>query len=250
MSQLNILTWNTRLYEYGNTLGNSVKPIQDELVNSIINYIKGFIEKENSVAILQEIPFCNNIDWKTHKIYGEIQKEFPEDKYQIEKTVHTEKQILMTLAIAKKGLIKKDEDGFNDNRCISILNNSLNLKILGIHAKNNEGTKKYLDLIKERYGCYYDLIIGDFNSGNYCKEKESLEFIENRKSFIQFSEGYIDACQGIVTTQYGTQIDHVLIRNTHRISKTDYKIEVMDGIKLSDHYPIWLKLKLIESSKV
>lgn len=246
MKKLNILTWNTQLYEQGNNVGNRVKDINENSFLTVINFVKGYIEKENSIAFLQEIPFCNNITWTEHELYTKLKNEFPENEYDIKLNITLKQQIMMTIAIAKKDIITEDLNGFNDNRCISVVSNTLGLRIIGIHAKNDFNTKTYLDDIKKQYESYYDLILGDFNSGNYLKNHESSIFKKNRQAFIQFTEGYIDVCQGKVTTQYSTQIDHVLIKNNDTFSKMDYTVRIIDTIQCSDHYPIIFEIKLLD----
>lgn len=74
------------------------------------------------------------------------------------------------------------------------------------------------------------------------KDKEDITFKANRKSYLDFMEGYIDVCQGKETTQYFSQIDHILVKNDKKNSKIyrrlNYAIKIIDIIKISDHYPI------------
>lgn len=244
MDKLNIMTWNTQLYEQGNKIGNNKKPIDKTKFMTIINLVKEHLEKENSIAFLQEIPYCNNITWNEHELFTEFKDIFQENYYDVVWNVESKKQIMMTVAIAKNGIINRDIDGYKDNRCVSVTvkYNLSDIKIMGIHAKNMSKTKGHLNKIKKKFPSYYNIILGDFNAGNYLKNNESSIFKENRESYLAFAEGYIDVCQGQATTQYSTPIDHILIKNTNR--RLNYPFKIFNEINSSDHFPITCDIKL------
>ena len=121
---------------------------------------------------------------------------------------------------------------------------------------NDAGNKKRLRVIKEEKEYYKpDIMIGDFNSGNYLKKDEDRDVKINRAAYQKVSTGYIDVCQGMYTRgtaeAEATQIDHILIKNSKEVWD---KIEVKNpscGYKevlceekekdfngLSDHLPI------------
>jgi len=241
MQKLSVMTWNTQLYEQGNNVGERQKAIDMEIFMSIVKVIQYQLEKENSIVFAQEIPYCSNITWREHELYTRINEIFPEKEYNVIWNMTSKNQIMMTVAIAKKGIINRDKNGFNDNRCVSIKNDILDINIMGIHAKAGD-IPNYLSDIKKRFPSYFDIILGDFNAGNYLKDKEDITFKANRKSYLDFMEGYIDVCQGKETTQYFSQIDHILVKNDKKNSKIyrrlNYAIKIIDTIKISDHYPI------------
>lgn len=241
-AEYSILVWNTRLYEQGNMVGKNQKPIDPESVNGVLNFVKEFLEMSNSVAFLQEIPYVSNIDWKQHRVFGEIDRAFPADKYTMVYTLTSEKQIMMSIALSKTATIEIDVTGVNDNRCVSIEFNGI--KLLNLHAKNGMNTKNHLEEIKKEYESYYDVILGDFNSGSYYKDNADDAFKENVKAYEYFITGYRDVCEGKSTTIYKTSIDHVLIKNNSKYMCRFLSIE--DSIDKSDHFPIIMKLTTIK----
>ena len=72
MREINFLTWNTQLYEMGNSINDEqpVKKIDMLTFNIVVKKVKKFLDSKNeAVAILQEIPFKCNIDgFKEHKL--------------------------------------------------------------------------------------------------------------------------------------------------------------------------------------
>lgn len=89
-------------------------------------------------------------------------------------------------------------------------------------------------------------MIGDFNAGNYKKDKNDSGIVSNRQSYLLLSEGYLDACQGLNTTSYDTQIDHILIMNDADKSYKYDNVKVDYTMKVSDHYPVYCDI-LIDS---
>ena len=60
MREINFLTWNTQLYEMGNSINDEqpVKKIDMLTFNIVVEKVKKFLDSKNeAVAILQEIPF-------------------------------------------------------------------------------------------------------------------------------------------------------------------------------------------------
>jgi exonuclease III len=237
-AKYSILVWNTRLYEQGNKFGQNQKPIDHESVNGILNFVKGFLELNNSIAFLQEIPYVSNVDWNEHKVFGEIKRTFPDDEYTMVYNLTSKTQIMMSIVLSKKATIEKDDNGVNDNRCVSIKCNGI--KFLNLHAKNGKETKKHLEEIKKKHPLYYDVILGDFNSGSYDKDNADDAFKDNVEAYKCFIEGYIDVCESKSTTIYKTPIDHVLIK--YNAKYMCLFVRIVDSIDKSDHYPIIMEL--------
>ena len=61
--ELNIMTWNTQLYEYGNKVDGKIKELNYKNFNSIIEVIKKYMDNTiNPIVALQEIPYVNNLE--------------------------------------------------------------------------------------------------------------------------------------------------------------------------------------------
>ena len=62
-----ILNWNTGLTE------------DDQFLEEILQYIKGFLDQNNAIAVLQQIPYKDYENkWNLHAIYMRILEAFPE----------------------------------------------------------------------------------------------------------------------------------------------------------------------------
>ena len=80
---LNILTWNTQLYECGNQVGNKRKEIDTELFEEVIDLIDKHLNKDNAIAVLQEIPFVSNVTWKEHELFKMFKEHYDTEKYTV-----------------------------------------------------------------------------------------------------------------------------------------------------------------------
>lgn len=247
---INFLTWNTQLYEYGNNIKNmDFKDIDYNICSEIFGYIKNHMKKENAIAVLQEIPLDCNRTNEIHEIFRMLCENFPEEEYDIKynKNTSVRNQIKMTVVIAKKNLIKRDTLGIDETEdfcnCYFSFIVEPNLRVLAVHQKL-EKDGYVLDKIREGYEP--QIVLGDFNSGNYEKRNETEEFQENRKRYVDLLEtkNYVDLCEGQITRKvqfsngdiYETPIDHVLIKQS--ISNSGKELKIDDSIDLSDHYPI------------
>lgn len=244
--KMNFMTWNTQLYEYGNKLFR--KPIDDgETLNNIIEIVKKHLNKENSIVVLQEIPYKSNVTWKKHEFFKEFENNFQEKEYTLIYNVPNKNQIKMTVVIAKKGFIERNEKGLNNNCCVSFFVNTTDLNVLGVHSHNAFELREWLSS-KELF--HPNIMLGDFNSGNYIKEKNDNEIVVNRQNYLSLTEGYIDICQGKFTSIYKTHIDHILLENSNEFLESHkYDDVIVDrDIKLSDHYPIYCEIKYSSTS--
>ncbi|PKM56428.1 MAG: hypothetical protein CVU98_11345 [Firmicutes bacterium HGW-Firmicutes-3] len=225
MDKINILTWNTSLY-----LEKTNEPISEKY-SSFANIVKKHLEKDNSIAFLQEIPYVSNETWQKHSLFNKLNSDFSNDKYDIEYNITSKNQIMMTVAITRKGEMKRNNAMINDNRTISIEFNGLHFT--GIHAKNGADNKKYLNAIDNNDA---DIILGDFNSGNYLES-------ENRDTFNQILKEYICICNmptKITKTGRRTCIDHVFVREEMVTNCSNLIIH--EEIKLSDHFPVTFEI--------
>lgn len=257
---LSIMTWNTQLYEYGNMIAEkkSVKPIDYIKCNEIIRTVKAHVEKrENAIAVLQEIPLRSNITHSEHIIFTLLCAAFPEKDYTILYNVNemVRNQIKTTVVISKNSLIMKDKEGINsntENYCNCFVSFLIkDYKILAVHQSLKNGGFIY-DRIDSEYRP--DIILGDFNIGNYTKKNESEEFQKNREKYKKFLEsGYVDICNGQKTRKqvfdnrfvYETPIDHILVRADNPDIIYDYKNVNIDNYNNnSDHYPIYCEIEI------
>ena len=81
--QVNIMSWNTQLYEYGNQISKHipVKAIDYGKCIDVINIIRKHMEKNNAIAILNEIPLRCNVTNCEHIIWTILRDVFPMDQY-------------------------------------------------------------------------------------------------------------------------------------------------------------------------
>lgn len=262
----NILCWNTALSE------EKYKKNKDE----IFIYIKNFLKhNDNPIVILQQIPYKilpqrpykylePYKDNETSPIYNEFEKHFNE--YNVMKnTDQRDDIVMMTVAITNNISIIQDRDkikgtpppkteilypkadAFPRNRVIALNigdksledNNELEYKfsMLGLHATGGYANILHL---KSIYGVA-DIILGDFNAGNYeeCDNKEVFRTllsdthvcILNTPTKEIWSKGKLlrKAC-----------IDHVFVKRKYVTKISD--LIVHENINYSDHYPITFKI--------
>lgn len=262
MREINFLTWNTQLYEMGNSLNEEqvVKKIDMLTFKIVINKVKEFLDSKNeAVAILQEIPFKCNIDgFNEHILFSEFFEFFPDDKYVMLYNISSKSQIKMTVVLAKKmgleELIYRKNNELNNNMCVSFGIKDLDLSIIGVHPHNANELLKWLQV----WG-FPDIMLGDFNAGDYKKRCEDSMFKVNRDNYRKLISGYTDICKGQMTRRtvlsngfvYETPIDHVLIKNSSELTKKyqckNVKIEINED-NVSDHYPIYFKLLCLDEA--
>lgn len=252
----NILCWNTALSEKN----------YEKNKDGIFNYINAFLEdNDNSIIILQQIPYKDSKNrWNISAIYNDFEKRF--NKYQVMKNTDWYEYIVMvTVAITKNIPIIQDDsknrdkeapttemlypkaDAFPRNRVIALNigdksledNNKLEYKfsMLGLHATG--GYENILHL-KSIYGVA-DIILGDFNAGNY-------EECDNKEVFRTLLSDTHVCIVNTPTREYWknnklvrkTSIDHVFIKRKY-VTKISNLI-VHEDINFSDHYPITFKI--------
>lgn len=221
MAKISVMTWNTSLY-LEKTHSPNIKKYE-----TIVNEIKRQLKIDNSIVFLQEIPYVSNETWQEHSLYSKLKNDFLNEEYDFKFNVISSKQIMMTVAIARKGKIEIINSMINDNRTISVEFNGL--RFTGIHAKNGKDNKRYLASINNNDA---QIILGDFNAGNY-------ERSENRDSYNRILSNYSDVCNQI-TTVFDTPIDHVLVDKDTESKCVN--LIVNSNIKYSDHFPITFEI--------
>lgn len=261
--KIHFMTWNTELYKYckdkDDNFEKEIKENPDDerikKIISIIDIISKHMEKENAVAVLQEIPLNmkrtgnRTESLAEHPVWKHIKKFFPENDYDILYN-KTNFQIKMTVVIAKKGIIEPDNSRINLNNdfinCfvafkVKNTENNKELHVLAVHQGIRQENGKYAsDRINGKPNP--NIILGDFNAGDYEKLKETEEFKKNKENYKKLlNKGYTDICEGKNTTKYKTAIDHVLVDDDKK-NATNCKIR--NDIELSDHYPITFTCEL------
>lgn len=238
------MTWNTQLYEYGNNLHNKKREKSIDECRDIINIVREHMREENAVAVLQEIPMRSNVTWSEHIIWTLLQGVFPKRDYTILYNIETVNQIKMTVVIAKKGIIESDNERIDLNKScknnfVSFKVKNTDLHVLAVHQKDNVYASDRFNKDKP------NIILGDFNAGDYDKEfpkqEELKKFRANRDNYRELlKRGYKDICDGQITTIYNTPIDHILVDDKNAKRAKDLEI-VRDN--LSDHYRITFELQ-------
>lgn len=111
--------------------------------------------------------------------------------------------------------------------------------LLGLHAENGEKNLTYIKSIKG----IADVIVGDFNAGDYQK-------YTHWETFRKILPSHVCVCNlptKCVVDENGklirkTCIDHIFIKR-ELITKCE-NVKVHDNINYSDHYPITFDIKL------
>ena len=230
--KMNLMTWNTSLYS------ELISPKDNPKFKLIINYVKTYLEKENSIVFLQEIPYCSRETWKEHPLFSELIRIFTEKDYKVGYNIFSINQIMMTIAIYKADSTQlKNKKAYPNekatNREYAVSFNDL--LILGIHAKNGKDNEAYLESLNSEA----DIVLGDFNAGDYTDSK-------NRHIFNKILQKHICICNMPTRvdekTGKRTCIDHVLVRD-NLVTKCSNLI-VHEDISYSDHFPISFEITL------
>lgn len=239
--KLNIMTWNCDLYLENPSSPNWMR------YNSIVNIVKGRLELENSMVVLQEIPYMSNKTWQEHPLYLQMVKDFPEDKYRMVFSIAAEKQIMMTVIIFKKSVFDDYLTTKKNNRIAYCRIEDIIL--VGVHLptafqieRGDDEKKKsekrwkesvWNDLIEfakeKKVSGDKIIIIGDFNAFSGCKDAlTEMKFIELHRYANDIISDDIPTYNGGV----GTPIDHVFVNfNT----KLKYRYCIEENFEWSDH---------------
>lgn len=250
--QLKIMTWNTALK--GKNIEND-----EEKIKSIIDHIETFLrENPNAVAVLQEIPYKENVNWKADPVYTYFEKSF-KNKYAVfaNRDYNEGRLRMMTVIVTNitdataLTLWKHPDHPLNRECAVVVPCDGTNIVIYGIHASNGADNKPYLEslsAIAKKIDA--DIVLGDFNAGDY---KEC----ENWVTFNGILPEYTCICNGPTrevweegTLSRKTHIDHVFLKDVFlkdellKAYYSELKIHVIihDDVKLSDHYPITLEI--------
>ena len=161
----NILNWNTGLTEHKEESKDYIK---------IIEYVKVFLQKENAIAVLQQIPYkVKNSDnkWVFTHVYKYIEDSFKEKRYTIvcNNTYLNGHIFMQTIIITNFKTLSEIDNNIYPNGCPTNREAAIKIEdsysILGLHAKNGDYNLGYIKSINGNA----DIILGDFNAGDYLK---------------------------------------------------------------------------------
>ena len=262
---MKILTWNVNNFNGSNWNLMDNNWADNEVIkrennaNKIFEKVTSIIEQPDDIAILQEFPYQDkwkNIfdnEYKNHTIiswyYNDSDKEFcVEPKYGGVTVAIVKNNSWWYLRSLNGHKSNKNKKVDYSNRYIEMYNADKEINLLGVHPNDAHALIEWLS---KNYDKRFvpNLIVGDFNAGNYIKANSDVKFAENRREFLRLTEGFIDVCNGMVTTNYKrpTQIDHILIQNSDMFIVQIKKRDVFYSMDYSDHYPLFAEIDLTEN---
>lgn len=262
---MKILTWNVNNFNGSNWNLMDNNWADNEVIkrennaNKIFEKVTSIIEQPDDIAILQEFPYQDkwkNIfdnEYKNHTIiswyYNDSDKEFcVEPKYGGVTVAIVKNNSWWYLRSLNGHKSNKNKKVDYSNRYIEMYNADKEINLLGVHPNDAHALIEWLS---KNYDKRFvpNIIVGDFNAGNYIKANSDVKFAENRREFLRLTEGFIDVCNGMVTTNYKrpTQIDHILIQNSDMFIGKIKKRDVFYSMDYSDHYPLFAEIDLTEN---
>lgn len=262
---MKILTWNVNNFNGSNWNLMDNNWADNEVIkrennaNKIFEKVTSIIEQPDDIAILQEFPYQDkwkNIfdnEYKNHTIiswyYNDSDKEFcVEPKYGVVTVAIVKNNSWWYLRSLNGHKSNKNKKVDYSNRYIEMYNADKEINLLGVHPNDAHALIEWLS---KNYDKRFvpNIIVGDFNAGNYIKANSDVKFAENRREFLRLTEGFIDVCNGMVTTNYKrpTQIDHILIQNSDMFIVKIKKRDVFYSMDYSDHYPLFAEIDLTEN---
>ncbi len=264
--EFNIMTWNVDWFRNGKRSEQEgqycVKDCSDEAYGKIIGIVKQFLEKENAVVFLQEVPckYIKDDRWYEHSLYAQLLKDFPKKDYDIFMNDNNDRSCCLryTLAISKKGVYAVNNTTFcpynnktvqvpKNNRIISVKKDPIVL--FGVHMpvlKNNKtdidnikNIKMWDDIIQYAQQVKNLIIAGDFNAYEGCISKETEEKYRSLLTSMQ-------ECVPANKKTFGNnRIDNILISKGTLSKNCKYDVEEQpDAEKYSDHKYVTMKLTI------
>lgn len=257
---MKIITWNINrfdgVWDWSYEKKDNDTEARKNMAKEIISYLVPLISNEDDVAVLQEFP-CYG--WYNGRIqydcdeYSKWISLFEDNNLTVIEPYGKGLNVTVAVVPRQKSVWKKTDGddcktSFKDgylNKYIELLEE---FRILGIHLDSSSVLLPLLHGMGE--ADRPDLILGDFNSGDYViknrwDEEREYERQQYRKLINVY--GYTDISGGGVTYhKAGSSIDHFLIKNTVLL-RLDIKNVFIDDNKklstLSDHYPIIVELE-------
>ncbi len=228
---LRIMSWNVDWFRNSTHSGEKweyrEKDIDEKAFHQITNILKNFLEKENSVCFLQEIPYYVKVEngpWKKAVAWEELMKSFPKKEYDIIVAEPDAYVLRQSIAIARKKVeCNPKKLDWSNNRVVAVGLGDMNL--LGVHMpthfENNDDNDKlwravntYANQAKEKREKV--IIIGDFNAYIGCDEKHT------EQRFKELLKCTVDLTPGFATFKGDTHIDHILTGNVDILCFTEW----------------------------
>lgn len=238
--------WNSKDYNWEDNQDNLRKRNAKNIFESIVRHIV----TDEDIAILQEFPYHEE-KWKRefeNQYYNHRIVSWYHENQDKEYCVNTKYGV--TVAVVRKNskwnlhrLSNYSLDGEKpvnfSNRYIELYHVDKDINLLGIHPRDAGELKNWMSR-KCKNNRVFHIIMGDFNAGNYIKEGCDNEFVLNRRNFLDISEGYVDICNGMGTTNYNptTQVDHILVQNSQKFWGRIITRDVVYDEEYSDHFPL------------
>ena len=221
---IKIMTWNTALTEGSN-------------VADVLNYIKTFLDEENTIVVLQQIPYKDpDAGWAESASYKSFVGAFPETEYKVFNEWTT--AIMYTIIVTKMENVKAAGIKTSNREVAVCVDDSM--VIYGLHAKNGKHNKSYLQSLDSVQA---DILFGDFNAGDYAESENQLTFRGILKNHVCIcNKPTKEVRSGDSSVIRRTCIDHVFVKR-ELIARCSEPC-VREEIKYSDHYPIIFSIEI------
>ena len=222
---IKIMTWNTALTEGSN-------------VDDVLNHIKDFLKEDNTIAVLQQIPYKDpDKGWVESDSYKSFVKAFPKTEYKVFNKKWGN-AIMYTVIVTKMENIAEADGIETSNREVAVCVDG-SIVIYGLHARSREDNKSYLQSLNSVQA---DILLGDFNAGDYAE-------CENKSTFRGILKNHVCICnKPTKEVRNGnsvirrTCIDHIFVKR-ELITRCSEPC-VREDIKYSDHYPITFSIEI------
>lgn len=246
--KINIMTWNVDWFRNGKRSGKPNEYFEEdssqEIYNSIVTKVKQYLQKENAIVFLQEVPYkAKNTGWHNHFQYNQLLNDFSLEKYDV--FVNLDFACRCTMAIAVKNTFKELQSNYpRNNRIIAVESNDC--IFMGVHMPTNfllgdDNDKMWNQLIEyiETESTTKNIIIaGDFNVYIGCNDKLTEKKYQNLLS-------YMENCVAESIITFGkTSIDKLLLRKNSMQNIKEYKIQAQHDYEegLSDHKYVCMEI--------
>lgn len=251
---INIMTWNVDWFRNGKRTGKPKEYFErdssKEIYNPIINKIKNYLENENAIVFLQEVPYkVKSNRWHQHFLYDQLIKDFPLDEYDVfvNKSVNNGFFYRCTIAIAAKDNFSLLQSNYlRNNRTIAV--QAHNCIFIGVHMptqftkedENCEIWNNIIEFIKTNGQTSNIVLAGDFNTYIGCQDKLTEE------KYLELLN-YMGNCVSESIITFGkTSIDKFLISKNNIRNINHYVIQVQHDceVNLSDHKYICMEISV------
>lgn len=253
---MKIMTWNVNMFNgdrwssKDHNWTNNQESERNKNAENIFKFVVQNVIADSDIAILQEFPHHEE-NWRSefekkyisHRIktwyYEDLDKDYcVNTKYGVTVAIIKENSKWDLSRLSNHSLNGNGQVDYS-NRYIDLHNNDKNINLMGAHPKDARAMRSWINTGYKKDHISH-IIVGDFNAGNYIKDGCDNKFINNRKEFMILSEGYIDVCNGMGTTNYtpSTQVDHILIQNSQKFIGRVKTRDVVYSEKYSDHFPL------------